>query len=118
MIAERKADISLNFCHLYYCENENVETGAIIAMQNATTLGYRDALNKKKGLSPPEIRLALSELAKYHACGYAYMKSFPGGIEQGLKEHKVSNSLFSVNQRYRLSNAIICSRKEYYQNIF
>jgi hypothetical protein len=92
MIAKCNAGISLNFCNLYYTEfNEDVEEGSIIAMQNAIPLGYKDAINKKKGLSPDHVRLALSELAKYHACGYAYMKSFPGGIEQGLKKHKVYN---------------------------
>jgi hypothetical protein len=75
---------------MYYSEfNEDVEKGSVIAMQNATTFGYRDAINKKKGFNPKHVKMALSELAKYHACGYAYMSSFPGGIKQGLEEHKV-----------------------------
>jgi hypothetical protein len=75
---------------VYFTEfNKDVEKGSIIAMQNATTFGYRDAINKKKGLNPEHVGMALSELAKYHACGYAFMKSYPGGIKQGLKEHKV-----------------------------
>jgi hypothetical protein len=91
MIADCNADISLNFCDLYYSEfNEDVEKGSIIAMQDANTFGYTGAINKKKGLNPDHVRLTLSELAKYHACGYAYMKSFPGGIKQGLEAHKVS----------------------------
>jgi hypothetical protein len=90
MIADRNADISLNFCEVYYTEfNEDVEKGSVIAMQNATSSGYRDANNKNKGFNPEHVKAALSELAKYHACGYAYMKSFPGGIKQGLEEHKV-----------------------------
>ena len=56
--------------------------GSIIAMQNLASLGYRDAVNKKKGLSPEHVKLALAELAKYHACGYSWAKSYRGGIEE------------------------------------
>ena len=43
----------------------------------------RDAVNKKKGLSPKHVLLALDEMAKYHALGHAWLRSYPGGAEQG-----------------------------------
>ncbi len=36
--------------------------------------GYRDAINKLKGLSAPHVKLTLAELAKYHALGHALVK--------------------------------------------
>ena len=61
-------------------------------MQNLNTLGYRDAINKKRGLSPKHVRLALDEMAKYHALGYAWMRNYPGGVEQALKDEEVRNN--------------------------
>ena len=58
------------------------------------TIGYRAAIDKKKGLSPKHVRLALDEMAKYHALGYAWMKNYPGGIEQALKDEEVGNHLY------------------------
>ena len=43
----------------------------------------RDAINKKKGLSPKHVLLSLDEMAKYHALGHAWLKSYHGGTEQG-----------------------------------
>ena len=84
IIEERKANIRLNFGDIYYTEfSPDVQEGSIIAMQNLNTLGYRDAVNKKKGLSPKHVSLALDEMAKYHALGHAWLKSYPGGAEQG-----------------------------------
>lgn len=90
IIEDKKAGIELNFGDLYYTEYfSEVEKGSIIAMQNLNTLGYRDAINKKKGLSPQHVKLALDEMAKYHALGYVWLKKYPGGIERALKDEEV-----------------------------
>ena len=94
MIGERKADIDLNFCQVYFTEFfDDPELGSIIAMQNLASHGYRNAINKKKGLSPEHVRLALAELAKYHACGYAWAKSHRGGMEETLSNEEEACAL-------------------------
>ncbi len=99
MVADKGADIELNFCDCHYTEFN--DEGSLIAMQDMRTLGFRDAINKKKGLSPPHVKLALAELAKYHACGYAWLKSHSGGLKGGLEEHKVSSKLYDLFIRLR-----------------
>ena len=59
----------------------------------------RDAVNKKKGLSPKHVWLALDEMAKYHALGHAWLKSYPGGAEQGCNSivvYRTSPNLFLI----------------------
>ena len=93
IIEERGADITLNFGDICFTEYfEDLDQGSIIAMQNLNTLGYRDAINKKRGLSPKHVRLALDEMAKYHALGYAWTRNYPGGVEQALKDEEVRNN--------------------------
>ena len=96
IIEERRVDMKLNFGDIYYTEDTDVEMGSIIAMQNLNTLGYGAAINKKKGLSPKHVRLALDEMAKYHALGYAWMKKYPGGPEQALRDEEVGIYVFVV----------------------
>ena len=69
LIKKAGADIELNFCKCHY--TELTDESNLIAMDNMTQFGYRDAINKRQGLTPAHVKLALAELAKYHACGYA-----------------------------------------------
>jgi hypothetical protein len=89
MIADQNAGFTITLAESPYTEFHKDTTDSIILMENMANQGYRDAINKKKGLSPPYVRAALTALAKYHACGYAYIKSYSSGITEGLKENEV-----------------------------
>ncbi len=73
-------------------------------MQNLRHLGYDDVIDKTKGLPLEYARLALEELAKFHALSRAYMRGHPGGMEEGIKANKdfVTDLIFvNPNERTR-----------------
>ncbi len=73
-----------------YTEFNTDDSGkrSILAMENLQYQGYKDAPNKKKGLTLAHAMLALEEVARFHALGYNYIKSYPGGIEEGLEQNR------------------------------
>ncbi len=71
----------------------------IIAMENLQYHGYRDAPNKKKGLSLAHAKLALEEIAKFHAFGYSYINSYPGGTEEGRKKNKIFTTCYLFDEQ-------------------
>ncbi len=90
MVAEKKADIDLPFADSPYTEfNEEAEKGSVILMENLAERGYGGAVDEKKGLHPNTVKAVLTAMAKYHACGYAYIQSYPGGVEEGRRENMV-----------------------------
>ena len=93
MIRDRGAEkeIVINYCTAPYTEfHEDQDKGSVIAMENLTYQGYRDAVNKRKGLNPDHVKLALEQIANHHALGYLYMKkAFPGGIDEALEKNKI-----------------------------
>lgn len=102
LIDERKARIELNFCPSPFTEfHQDIDKGSIIVMENMKFMNYRDAIDKRKGLSIHYVKLALTELAKFHALGYAYIKSYPGGIQEGLAKNDVvaRDFFFSATNR-------------------
>ncbi len=103
MIQERNANISLNYCEYFYSEMS--ESSSLLAMQNMQTLGYRDAVDKRLGLTPETAKLALSELAKFHACGYAFVQQ-EGGPEKAKEKYKVNILYMKVNLMDNLSALI------------
>lgn len=98
-IKSKNADIELDFCKAYHLEFQASETEYmfIIALENLKEQGFKEPNNKKKGLTIEYLKLALEALAKYHATSYVYLKSFPGGLEQGINENKLitRDSLYS-----------------------
>ena len=46
-------------------------------------------MDKKKGLGASYTLLAMEEMAKFHALGYAYAHSFKGGVEEALQAQEV-----------------------------
>ena len=89
MIKDREAEIHLN-CHASpYTEYQEgwEDGGSIIVMENMNKLGFKDAIDKKWGLDIHHAMLAMKELAKFHALGYAYLKSYPGGTDEGFEKN-------------------------------
>ncbi len=88
---ERKASFRINSFDSPYSEyHEEEGRRSILVMQNLRHCGYTDAPNKKKGLTLAHAKVALEEIARFHALGYAYIKSYPEGIEAG----KAANDIF------------------------
>ncbi len=86
MLRRSGSDIDLHFCDCHYTELSG--DTSIIALDNLSKNGgYRHAINKTRGLNASHVRLALAELAKYHACGYAFVKS--AGAESIMNTHPV-----------------------------
>ncbi len=86
LIEEREAGFAITCYDAPYTEfNDDMEKGSLVVMQNLQPRGFEDARDKKHGLDMHHARLALAELAKFHALGYAHLKSYSGGVEEGLK---------------------------------
>ena len=73
--------IDFNFCLSPYSECDN--EGSLIIMENMNEAGYRDALDKTKGLGLTYSEVVMEEVAKFHALGYAMIAS-EGDIESGI----------------------------------
>ncbi len=58
---------------------------SFLVMQNLKMLGYSDPKDKKKGLGNQYLRLALEEMARFHALGRVLVKSHPDGDEGFIK---------------------------------
>ena len=98
LIDEKGASFKISYAPLAFnnieLDDDKKVTNSTLAMQNLTRIGYSDAINKKKGLNIHYAKLALSEIAKVHALGYVYLKSF-GSIEKGLeKEEHLTRDYF------------------------
>ncbi len=82
---ERGATFALNCFAAPYTEfHEDPAKGSILIMQNLVHLGYEVAENKEQGLSLAHAKISLEEIARFHALGYAYLRSYAGGISEGL----------------------------------
>ena len=66
---------------------------SILVMENLCHHGYTDAPNKKKGLSLDHTKMALEELARFHALGYVYLKN----NSNGLKEEEDKIAIFTTD---------------------
>ena len=90
LIKERNADIKIGFANCLYTEfHEDPLKGSLIVMENMQGRGFRDAVDKKKGLNLAYVKLVMEELAKLHALAYVQFKSYPGGISEGIEKYKV-----------------------------
>ncbi len=90
MAQEKGAKFRLNNYLAPYTEFNPDDSGkrSILAMENLQYYGYEDAPHKKLGLSLDHVKLALEEVAHFHALGYHYIKSYPGGINEGLEKNR------------------------------
>ena len=83
LIKERGANLEVNYPNCPYTEldldDTNHPTNSILVMENLTRSNYRDATNKKKGLGLSYAKVAMEEIAKHHALGYAWIKESLGG---------------------------------------
>lgn len=57
-----------------------LEKEALI-LENMRSFGWSDALNKKKGLTLPYVKLAITWLAKFHALSYVHTRTGVTSIE-------------------------------------
>ena len=90
LIQDRKANFEIMCFDSPYTEfNEEMAEGSILVMQNLKTLGFHDSFDKLSGLDITHAKLALSELAKFHALGYAHLQTYPGGVQEGLKDNDI-----------------------------
>jgi len=55
-------------------------------MQDLHSEGWRDAINKKKGLDIHHLRKAFKWLGRYHAITAAFLEQFPGGEEEAKQQ--------------------------------
>ena len=89
-MADRKVSFGLNLFDSPYSEfSDDLKVGSVLALQNLKQFGFEEAEGKKKGLSLRYARLALEELARFHAVGYAFLNSYPGGAREGFEKNKV-----------------------------
>jgi len=58
------------------------EDDKVLIMQDLHSGGWRDAINKKKGLDIHHIRKAFKWLGQYHAITAAFLEQFEGGEEE------------------------------------
>jgi len=83
LIKERNADISLNFASCPHSEID--EDGFLLVLQDLREMGFRAPNNKEAGLSAGHALLVAKQLATFHAVAYAYFRSYPGGLSDGLR---------------------------------
>ncbi len=91
MAEEKGASFRLNDIKSPYSEFHGDGGGkrSILVMENMKHLGYEDVADKKKGLSLAHAKLVLEEIARFHALGYVWVKSHPGGIKGGRAANKI-----------------------------
>ena len=89
LITDRRASFDITCFDSPYSEfhRDWQEGGSILVLQDLRAHGFRNAVDRKWGLNLHHAELALEELAKFHALGYAYLKSYPGGVRQGVDEN-------------------------------
>ncbi len=87
---ERGASFRLNCFKAPYTELHG-EDGkrSILVMQNLQNYGYTNPPERKKGLSLAHAKVVLEEIAIFHALGYTFLTTYPGGVEVGMEENKV-----------------------------
>ncbi len=102
--------IELNFAECHYTKQSDDEF--IILMENLKAVGFRDAIDKKCGLGRDYAKLALGEIAKFHAVGYAYLKSFTGEVEGGLEAEPVLTTDFFCDKKSDLIKEIFGKFKD------
>lgn len=84
LISDRNADVKLSVPPAPYLElntpdKDGTNKPSILVMEDMSIENFRDPYNKKSnGLGLEYAKLTVMELAKLHACGYAYIKSYPG----------------------------------------
>jgi len=61
------------------------EDEKVLIMQDLHAEGWRDAINKKKGLDVHHLRKAFKWLGRYHAITAAFLEEFPGGEDEAKK---------------------------------
>lgn len=71
-------------CDIPYCSWTDQDK--VLVMANLKSQGWRDAINKKKGLDVHHLRLAFKWLATFHAVTANYLEEFPGGEEAAKKK--------------------------------
>ncbi len=86
LICDRGAKFDINCSRSLYSEiHDDVQKGSILVMENLTWHGFNDDVDRTKGLDIHHAKVALAELAKFHALGYAKLNSYPGGINEGVR---------------------------------
>ena len=114
LAAERGAPfITNNFVSPYAEYHGGKEKRSILVMENLLSHGYTEPPNKKKGLSLAHTKVALEELARFHALSYAYLKSYPNGLEEG----KADNAVFTTNYLNTTPPTRLCKFFKGYTNV-
>jgi len=62
------------------------EGDKVLIMQDLHSEGWRDAINKKKGLDIHHLREAFKWLGRYHAITASFLEDFPGGEEEAKQQ--------------------------------
>ncbi len=109
LMRERKAEFSINCYESPYSEYHEdwQEGGSILVLQDLRTHDFKDGIDKKWGLDLYHSKLAMEELAKFHALGYAYLKSYPGGTKEGLERNKLIARDYCISNPSAMAEAVI-----------
>ena len=92
MAKEKGASFRINNLPAPYTELYPEEEGAkrsILVMEDLACHGYKDAINKKKGYSLAHAKVALEEIARFHALSHSYIVNYPGGMEKAKEDNKI-----------------------------
>ncbi len=89
--SQMSEQVKLNACHVPYTEmRRGNNKRSIIVMEDLNKSGFRHAVNLYKGgFTLEHTKLALTEVAKFHALSYAFMNSHDGGLDKALEDNKV-----------------------------
>ncbi len=81
-LREKRVSFHLNCFDAAYAKfYPEKDKRSLLVMQNLKMMGYAEARDKKKGLGDQYLRLALEEMARFHALGRTHLKSHSGGEE-------------------------------------
>ncbi len=89
LIRDKGAKFDINCFESPYSEiHDDVQKGSILVMENLKQHGFSDdVFDRTKGFDIHHAKVALEELAKFHALGYAKLNSYPGGVMEGVKDN-------------------------------
>ena len=76
---------SLEYCPLVYVDETDGKEA--IVLEHMKQFGWRDAINKKGGLSLDHVQLVLEWMAKFHGLSFVMMNNYLGGVEAWRKDH-------------------------------
>ena len=102
MIEDRQAHIEFIVPPTPYLECDDIPgpdtKPSILVMEDMSKEGYQEPFDKiTKGLGLEYTKLALVQIATFHACTYAYLKAYPGRC---FMISSLSMTLNEANEKY------------------